>query len=223
MSWLRLQQGQNKEKIWLRTCQPEIELVLEDPPRSPRSLNEHHGAEGEGAAGKGKIKSWKCLKSHSNTLCFSQVRFQIRVWNLSPSAWAKRSDRWSNQSRWDLKREARPGGKERTEHSSTWKWNFFEGKADNIRRMSCDDGASSFYRTACLSEGRGHGSGSVSRRRSWLGGSGARGLCTFRDVPVRCRRVVAVPVQRRVIILEVLIMWCCWRQYVPGADADGEW
>ena len=75
--------------------------------------------------------------------------------------------------------------------------------------------ASSFYRTACLSEGRGHGSGSVSRRRSWLGGSRARGLCTFRDVPVRCRRVVAVPVHRcrdHVMLLEAICAgcWCQW-------------
>ena len=31
---------------------PEIELVLEDPPRSPLSLNEHLGAEGGGATRK---------------------------------------------------------------------------------------------------------------------------------------------------------------------------
>ena len=31
---------------------PEIELVLEVPPGSPLSLNEHHDAEGGGATGK---------------------------------------------------------------------------------------------------------------------------------------------------------------------------
>ena len=62
------------------------------------------------------------------------------------------------------------------------------GKA-NIRSQT-------FYRTACLSEGGRHGSGSVSGRGSRLCRSRTRGFCTFRDVPVWCRRVVTVPVEQ---------------------------
>ena len=38
---------------------PEIELVLEDPPRSPLSLNEHLGAEAGGATRKKRFRMEK--------------------------------------------------------------------------------------------------------------------------------------------------------------------
>ena len=40
--------------MW-KEASPEIELVLEVPPGSPLSLNEHHDAEGGGATGKEAI------------------------------------------------------------------------------------------------------------------------------------------------------------------------
>ena len=79
---------------------------------------------------------------------------------------------------------------------SLWqKKKFFEGKA-NIRRISrlCQ----TFYRTACLSEGRRHGSGSVSRGGSRLRWGRTGGFCAL-CVPVWCRRVVAVPVDQNYI------------------------
>ena len=66
------------------------------------------------------------------------------------------------------------------------------GKA-NIRRIRRSQ---TFYRTACLSEGGWHWSGSVSRRGSRLCRGGTGGFCTFRRVPVWRRRVVAVPVEQ---------------------------
>ena len=81
--------------MW-KEASPEIELVLEVPPGSPLSLNEHHDAEAGGATG----KWWKRWNG------------KVETNNLSPSASAKRSARWSDQSHWDLTRAAMPARKE---------------------------------------------------------------------------------------------------------------
>ena len=53
---------------------PEIELVLEVPPGSPLSLNEHHDAEGGGATGKrGDSEMEKFENGQFITFRFSQA------------------------------------------------------------------------------------------------------------------------------------------------------
>ena len=169
-----LPEDHNKGEMrrWIRQDAPEIELVLEVRPGSPLSLNEHHDAEVGGATGKIEVQNGKVEDGQFITFRFSQA--------FGPMV--RPEPLGSEESR-----EACKG------HSSGWQKasSLRKGQYPKNTRRLCQ----TFYRTACLSEGGRHGSRSVRGGGSGLCRGRARGFCTF-CVPVRCWRVVPVPVEQ---------------------------